>query len=75
MYFPLQPNMTELPAVVGMYCAQLIAVMLDSAFSVKGKPSNKIVVVFIYLDFYSMWEAATVFPLYSSSMATYLLIL
>lgn len=36
MYFPLQPNMTELPAVVGMYCAQLIAVMLDSAFSVKA---------------------------------------
>jgi hypothetical protein len=27
------------------------------------------------LDFYSMWEAATVFPLYSSSMATCLLIL
>jgi hypothetical protein len=32
MYFPWQPNGTELPMMVDMDCAQLIADMLNSVF-------------------------------------------
>jgi hypothetical protein len=32
MYFPLQPNVIEVPMVVDMDCAQSIAIMLESAF-------------------------------------------